>query len=177
MPAELELVHHHPGRLRVRSEALSGAPGEALWARIQQELSGFSGVLGVRHNALSGSVVVEYTPGAIEPDELIDGIGAAAGLALALPASELVARGAKPALGTIRATREINAFVAALTGQRLDLRSLVPVSMLGVAVYSFAVAKQRLPRWDNLTYWAVSLFQTWHAEEIERARSSELPHL
>lgn len=173
MHAELELVHHRPGRLRVRSDALCSSTDDASAARVERIRASVSPVHGVRsiaHNARSGSILVEYVPGDVEPDALVEAIGRAAGLELASRTSGEGARRRTVAEAAIGIARELDAIAGALTGGRADLRVLVPGAMVGLAAYSFAVNKDRLPRWDNLAYWAVALFQSLHSVEIERSR-------
>jgi hypothetical protein len=38
--------------------------------------------------------------------------------------------------------------------------------MTAFAAVSFVVKKDRLPRWDNLAYWAYSIFVSLHPSEI-----------
>lgn len=172
MRPTLELAHHHPGRLRVRSDALArGEEALARFSRVALAIEGRPGVRVVRHNAASGSVLVEYVPGAVEPDALVDAIAAAADLEPPPPDAHERARLRQPALVAIGVTRELNSVAEKILGGRADLRTLVPMAMLGTAAYSFVTGKNRLPRWDNLTYWAFSLFQSLHAEEIARTRS------
>jgi hypothetical protein len=173
MQPNLELVHHRPGRLRVRSDALCEATDEASAsriARIRDAVGGVHGVRSVAHNARSGSILVEYVPGDVEPDAVIEAIGHAAGLELAVPSGDARARGPSIAERVIAAARELDAATAALTGGKADLRTLVPGAMVGLAAISFVVKKDRLPRWDNLAYWAFALFHGLHSVEREGAR-------
>jgi hypothetical protein len=167
-PAEpdqlLELVHHHPGRLRVRAAVLRD--DAELAERITQALEGMPGIARVTHNARTGSVLVEYEPGLVEPDAIAEQIAKTAQLI-----SPFDPRAAKPVFrpagALIEGTRELNAIAEELTGGRVDLRSLVPAALAGAAAYSFAFGKgPRLPRWDNLLWWSYSVFHSLHAREI-----------
>jgi hypothetical protein len=178
-PAEaeiLELVHHHPGRLRVRAPALRDNPDLA--ARITSALEGMPGIARVTYTARTGSVLVEYEPGLALPDAIADRIADTAELI-----SPFDPRAAKPvfrpASALIEGTRELNAVAEELTGGHVDLRALVPAALAGAAAYSFAFGKgPRLPRWDNLLWWSYSVFHSLHAREIAggaRAPASEPP--
>lgn len=79
----LSIVHHLPGRIRLRL-------GAALWgsaARIERDrfrtlLDGLDGIRDVRVNVAVASVVIEYDPEQIPPDNwetLVRGSAAAAG--------------------------------------------------------------------------------------------------
>jgi hypothetical protein len=161
----IELVHHHPGRLRLRASVFQGET-DAL-ARVRARLDALPGIVEVEHNARTGSVLIHYEPGLVEPDDIVAAVAEAADLD---PPRERVRDPNKPALVAIGVTRELNAAVGMLTGGRADLKTLVPAAMVGVGVYSFFAGKgPRLPRWDNLVYWGYQIFTGLHREEIERA--------
>jgi len=171
--APLEIAHHHPGRLRVRSDALcdSDRDGQAR-ERIEQiraALVTVSGVRSLRHNERAGSVLVQYEPGTVDPNTLIDATARAGELEPPLSDEERHAQRPRVARIAIGAARDLNAMASALAGERADLRDLVPLGMLGVAAYSFFTDKRRLPRWDNLAYWAFSIFLTLHTEEMSQS--------
>jgi hypothetical protein len=160
----LELVHHHPGRLRVRAEVLRD--DAELAGRVTRALDGMPGISRVTHSARTGSLLVEYEPGLVEPDAIAERIAHTAQLI-----SPFDPRAAKPifrpASALIDGTRELNAIAQELTGGRADLRSIVPAALAGVAAYSFAFGKgHRLPRWDNLLWWSYSVFASLHARDM-----------
>jgi hypothetical protein len=132
---------------------------------VRTALDGMNGVRSIRLNPAAGSVLVEYEPGEVDPNVLIDVVAFTAELE-APPTDELTAQPRRPARVAIGAARDLNAWADRFTGGRADLRSLVPLAMTGLAAYSFVARKDRLPRWDNLAYWAFSLFQAFHASEI-----------
>ena len=128
-PSEvLELVHHHPGRLRVRAAVLRN--DAELAERVSNALEGMPGITRVTHNAHTGSVLVEYEPGLVEPDAIAERIAATAQLI-----SPFDPRAAKPlfrpAGALIEGARELNAIAEELTGGRADLRSIVPAALAG----------------------------------------------
>lgn len=171
----LELAHHHPGRLRVRANAF-GEGGEERVLRVRAALQGLPGVTAVTHTVQSGSILVEYSPGHAEPDEIIAAIADAAGLGRPLPEEELRRRRAQPALLAIGAARELNALTQELTGFRADLRAIAPMAMAGLAAYSFMHEKgARMPRWDNLLYWSFNIFTMLHRREIDAAGERPKP--
>ncbi len=160
----LELVHHHPGRLRVRARALRD--DAELAARIAVALEGMPGITRVTHSPRTGSVLVEYEPGLVEPDAIALRIAETA--QLISPFDPRAARPVpRPASALIEGARELNAIAQELTGGRADLRSIVPAALAGAAAYSFAFGKvHRLPRWDNLLWWSYSVFASLHARDI-----------
>jgi hypothetical protein len=161
----IELVHHHPGRLRLRAATFQGASEPAL--RVRNRLDALPGIVDVQHTPRTGSLLIRYEPGLVEPDDLVSAVAEAADLGLP---RERVHDPRKPALVAIGVGREINAAITQITGGRADLKTLVPAAMVGVGFYSFLVGKgPRLPRWDNLVYWGYQIFSSLHREEIERS--------
>lgn len=162
----LELVHHHPGRLRVRAESLRD--DEKRIDRVKSALDGMPGITRVVHNAATGSFLVEYEPGLAEPDALVVRIAEVAGLL-----SPFDPRAQKPpprtSMTIIDGARGLNAVANELTGGRADLRVVVPAALAGLAAYSFSREKMRLPRWDNLLWWSYSIFTALHSHEIQTA--------
>jgi hypothetical protein len=183
----LTLVHHHPGRLRLRADAFratdatpptsgegpgqggdppQGTPQPSPFDRVRAALDAEPGIVAVTHNARTGSILVEYQPGLTDSETILSLVAQAAGLDM--PSEESLP-GKKPALIAIDAAREVNELVSDLTGQKTDLRSLVPMGMAALAAYSFAYsAHKRMPRWDNLLYWSYNIFSQLHRREIER---------
>lgn len=161
----LELVHHHPGRLRVRADAF--ARGSAVVDRVREAIEAQPGVTRFSHNARTGTLLVEYQPGLAEPDDVLERIADAAGLER--PGKDAIrAFGRTPAILAVEAARELNAITAELTGSRADLRAIVPAALAALSAYSFVVHKDsRLPRWDNLLYWSYNVFFSLHRREID----------
>jgi hypothetical protein len=161
----LELAHHHPGRLRVRADALIDA--HDVVQAIRESLDAVPGILSVRYTAQTGSLLLEYEPGHADPDDIILRIAEAADLDPPLDEAALRERRARPALLAIGATRELNRLAEDVTGGRADLRGIIPAALAGLAVYSFIEEKQRMPRWDNLLYWGFNIFTMLHRREMD----------
>jgi Heavy metal associated domain 2 len=70
---EIDVVHHVPGRLRLRSARLKGnaRAGE----EAQLHLAQLTGVTSAKANACTGSLLVEYDPAVIPPGRVIDVLG------------------------------------------------------------------------------------------------------
>jgi len=167
-PEPLELVHHHPGRLRVRASAFRVADeaSRAVVAMLEQ----LTGIVTVEHATRTGSILVRYEPGLVEPDALLERIARAAELDLPVDSREARRLRASPAILAIDATRELNEAVHELTGFRADLRALAPAGLAALAAYAFAQQEgERLPRWDNLLYWSYNVFTALHRREIDAA--------
>ncbi len=166
----LELAHHHPGRLRVRSDALCRPDRDPAarqrFENVRTILEMTRGVRGLRLAADAGSILVEYEPGEVDPNELIDTIADAADLEPPLSEEERAKHEVRPSAYAIGAARRLDRLTRELTGGRADLRDVVPMAMTAVAAYAFVTKKERLPRWDNLVYWAYSIFLALHTDEI-----------
>jgi Heavy metal associated domain 2 len=161
----LTLVHHHPGRLRVRAGCFrEGDAVDVVRAALDVE----PGISAFSHNARTGSLLVEYEPGLADAEAILSTIAQAAGLEMPADIGTEVAK--KPALIAIDAAREANELVAELTGHQTDLRTLVPMGLAALAVYSAGASKHELlPRWDNLLYWSYNIFCHLHGREIQES--------
>ena len=171
----LRLVHHHPGRLRVRADILRG-DGSAAAADLRAALLDQPGVRSVVHNGFTGSVLIEYQPGQIEPDAILSRAANAAGLDGVIDEAQLPRDPDKPAEGVVLGVRVLNEVARAFTGDRTDLRMLVPAALAGAAVVSF-LRRPILPRWDSLLWWSYSTFRDLNAEAFDRAGRIDLSHL
>jgi hypothetical protein len=170
----LSLIHHHPGRLRVRAEAFrSDAPGHAA-DRVRAALEAEPGITAVSHKPRTGSLLVEYQPGLADPEAILARIAGAAGLDP--PVDDALTRPREPALVAIDAARELNDIVHEITGYQTDLRTLVPAGLAALAAYSFVASEhERMPRWDNLMYWSYAIFSQLHGREIAAAGARPAP--
>ena len=158
----LRVVHHHPGRLRVRARSLerdasrTRAAVEAMRRR--------KDVAGVRAQDLTGSILVEYDPERVDGGALLEALANALQLSVEVtPARKSVAR------AITDAARAADERVSVLTRGRLNLRSGVPVAMGIGSVASLLWARdRRAPRWDNLLYWAFACFMALNHEPERR---------
>ena len=164
----LKLVHHHPGRLRVRATVFEkDAP--ALVA-VRARLDALAGIVEVAHTATTGSLLIVYQPGMVEPDTIVAVVAEAA--ELDLPRDE-PRDPRRPALIAIGVGHELNAAVEELTGRRANLATIVPAALAGFAAFSWLKHEDsRLPRWDNLLYWSWSVFRDLNRRSIAEAARS-----
>jgi hypothetical protein len=169
---ELRVIHHHPGRLRLRSRALEGASGTPLRTKACVALRGMVGVRDVRASAETGSILATYAPELVTADAIIGAVSRSTGIAVGI-------REAKPghedrlAYVTIDAVREVNTFVQELTQHRADLRLLVPATLAALSVWSVAEKGPHLPGWDNLLFWSYSVFVKLNERQIHAPRQQE----
>jgi hypothetical protein len=167
----LQLVHHHPGRLRVRADRFR--VDEEAVAHVREGVERIRGVTRFEHSVRTGSLLVEYQPGVAEPEQILAFIADAADLDRYSPK---VAVPQEPGLVAIEAVREVNAITYELTGKRFDLRTMVPAGLATMAAYAFLEQRgERLPRWDNLLYWSYQIFVQFHRREVNDPPPASVP--
>jgi hypothetical protein len=182
-PAEthppLRLVHHHAGYLRVRTAAFLGADDASSIVVAARTAAG--AVPGFRSwslNPKTGSVVIQYEPGALEPDDLLKHIAKSAGLPGVDVATPRKMNREEVVSSFLDKVQGVNQTVSHLTGGRADLRELTPAALAVVSVVSFIVNDERgrLPHWMSALYRSYRIFMHWHRPEVrtrERAARQE----
>ena len=167
----LRLVHHHPGYLRIQADAfIEAAEDSAVVTAARTAAESSPGFGSWSFHASTGSAVVQYDPGTMEADDLLHHIAKRAGL-----------RGVEHAISTgsqmnrqglVRAfvdtVQDVNQVVGQLTGERADLRELVPVALAVTSVVSFVLDgdRGRLPNWSSALYHSYRVFMQWHQREV-----------
>jgi hypothetical protein len=170
------LVHHHPGYLRAQANAFLGSEDNS--SPVKQARKTAQDVPGFRrwtHNPRTGSIVVEYDPGRLDPDRLLDQIAKKAGLERVVADVHSTVHRKELLAGFLDAVQEVNGIIGRATGEKADLRELVPVALGAVSVVSFIVGERggaRMPRWDSALYRGYRIFMQWHREEV-RMRERE----
>lgn len=172
----LRLVHHHPGYLRVRAAVfLQPREDDPVVAAARAAAEGVAGFRSWSLNPVTGSVVIQYEPGAIEADDLLKHIAQRAGFS----GVEITTHGKsnrRELVGTfLDGVQDINRAMGELTSERADLRELVPLALVAVSVVSFVVNDERgrLPHWFSALYRSYRIFMQWHRREVRtRERAS-----
>jgi hypothetical protein len=165
------VVHHLPGRLRVR------LPRAQRTAQLLQQLRGFvEGLGGVRQveiNPVTGSLLVYYEP---ESEEQIhgllrsqaDGFGSPPGLtdadelaATIEKEAEFLAAHSEVALQVVQAVKSLNREVRVATDNAVDLKVLLPP---GLAVWAFLEhgVEAATPLWVTLAIFSFNSFVSLH---------------
>jgi len=162
-------VHHHPGYLRIRADAfLQPKENDPVVAAAQAAAESVPGFRSWILNPRTGSVVIQYEPGAVEPDDLLKHVakrGGFHGVEIATPAKlnrqEVVSR-------FLDMVQSVNRAVDQLTGGRADLREVGPVALAALSVVSFIVNdnRGRLPQWSSALYHSYRVFKHWHRPEV-----------
>jgi hypothetical protein len=165
----LRLVHHHPGRLRARAnvflDAKEDSPAVVAARTAAVTTAGFRSW---SHHPKTGSIVVEYQPGGVDPDVLLERIATQTGLrGVVHDTADQVHREELVNI-LLDSVKSLNRLAAEMTAGRADLRELVPGALAFTSVVSFVLNpdQRRLPRWDNALWWGYRVFQQWHCKEI-----------
>jgi hypothetical protein len=165
----LYLVHHHPGYLRIRAGAFVRPEDDSSVATAAQTAA--EAVPGVRSwslNPKTGSVVVEYDPGRLDADDLLKHIAKGAGLrGVEIPAGRNMNR-QELVSAFLDTVQDVNQVVSELTGERADLRELVPVALAATSLVAFVLNEDRgrLPHWSSALYRSYRIFMHWHRREV-----------
>jgi hypothetical protein len=178
MEQNAEVMHHIPGRMRVKVPRLKGK-SRAL-AKIKESVSQMPGVTSVDTNITTGSVLVNYDPKAFkqfqtsladhaetnqlfsfkppeltEVDEMADKIEVEA---------EFLAEHSEVARAVVNACKQLNAEVKRSTRNMVDLKVLVP---LALAAYTFTRQDPMMstPLWVTLGIFSFHSFLALHGQQ------------
>jgi len=175
----LRLVHHHPGYLRVRAAVFLGVDDAShIVAAARTAAESVPGFRSWSLNPKTGSAVIEYEPGAVEPDDLLKHVAKSAGLRGVEVATRHKTTRQEVVSSFLDKVQGANQTVNHLTGGRADLRELIPAALAVVSVISFIENdyRSRLPHWMSALYRGYRIFMQWHRPEVrtrERAARQE----
>lgn len=165
----LRLVHHHAGYLRLRAAAfLQSDANGAIMRAARSAAETAAGFRSWSFNPKTGSVVIQYDPGALEVDDLLKHIARDAGFRGVEVATRIKANRKELVSTFLDRVQDVNQVVSQLTGDRADLRELVPAALLVTAIVSFLVndPSSRLPNWFSSLYRSYRVFMHWHRREV-----------
>ena len=167
---EAQVVHHIPGRMRIKAPFLRSAGADS--QQISQLLAPLEGLKQVNFSPITGSVLLHYDPeiDAEFTERLTEHVQRTLGLNL-LPATEdgVISRNNTTSVATsvmrdIRLTREIYSFfnrinhdVKNATDNVFDLKSLVPIGLAGLALVR-AGSAVTTPLWVTLGIFSFTSF-------------------
>ncbi len=168
------VVHHIPGRLRVRLPRAGRHPRQL--RELRDFIQGLEGVHSVEINPVTGSILVHYHPESHEQiQSLLDTARQAQELTEAPPelteADELAAKIEKEAeflaahselaLHVVNSVKTLNRGIREATGNTVDLKVLLPA---GLAVWAFfkAGADVATPLWVTLAIFSFHSFVALH---------------
>jgi len=165
----LRLVHHHPGYLRVRADAFFQADEDkpiVTAARTAAETA--PGFRSLSLNPKTGSVVIQYEPGAVEADDLLKHVAKCAVFQGVEIATRTKVDRQEVVSGFLDTVQGINRVIDQFTGGRADLRELAPAALAAVSVISFVLNQNRgrWPEWSGALYHSYRIFMHWHRPEV-----------
>jgi hypothetical protein len=164
----LRLLHHHAGYLRIHARAfLQPADDTSVLTAAQTAAEAVPGFRCWSFNPKTGTVVVEYDPGTLEADDLLNHIAKSAGFR-GVESSTGGTMNREELVGAfLDSVQDVNQVVSQLTGDRMDLRELVPVALAATSVASFVLNddRGRLPSWNSAIYHSYRIFMQWHRRE------------
>jgi hypothetical protein len=151
------VVHHFPGRFRVRAERFRASPEVA--KKVMETVEGEDGVLELRASPLTGSLVVLYDTSRIQLPSLIHTILAAGNFSGVQADSAIDGVPSESGGQRIRtAVGRFNDAIQSGTRGRLDLRTAAPGTLAGLGLLSFLFGRRPLPAWYDLLFWSFVTF-------------------
>jgi hypothetical protein len=119
-------------------------------------------------NPKTGSVVVEYDPETVEADDLLKHIAKSAGFRGVEISNRTKMNRQQLVSGFLDTVQGVNRVVSQLTGERADLRELVPAALVAFSAVSFVfyADRGRLPEWFSTLYRSYRVFMHWHRPEV-----------
>lgn len=158
---------HYPGRMRVRVPR--SQRNSTAMENIRSQIVGTDGVRNIYTNTSTGGVLVEYDPGVIDPQAILE-LGRAANLISDI--ESFVSRGTE-AIGwktpspsaqqVIDSMRKFNSSVLWMTRGLMDARMAVPLVLLALSIGRALMSEQRsVTPWHSLMWYAYSVFVHWN---------------
>src|SRR5436190_16735541 len=157
----LDIVHASPGRIRLR-EHTNGfiARGHESFDVACARLNHLAGVAEIRFVPLARSIVVEFDPEEQTVDDVLSEIEGA-GVHVETPPEPSATRpGGASSVGDAIADAGSRADVrlSEVSGQTIDMRTVVPLAFLGLAARAYAKGPRKGPEWHQLLWYAFDSF-------------------
>jgi hypothetical protein len=166
---EAHVVHHIPGRMRIRAPFLKGAV--AYSQQINELLAPIEGVEQVDFSPITGSVLLHYDPESFEQftDRVTEHVQQTLGVKLLGAKTNGAGESrqhtiATPVIGDTKLTREISSFfnrandqIKGAADNNFDLKGLVPI---GLALYALSKvgSAATTPLWVTLAIFSFTSF-------------------
>jgi hypothetical protein len=171
---KVEIVHHVPGRMRLRFER--GVDVVESAHKLETALAGVPGLKGLDLRPAARSVVIQYAPTEIEPGYTFEDRLLEAGIEFLTQEIRAAARVAgKTAVGDsiVRFAKSRNVELEKASNGLVDLRDAVPLSLVGLGLLKvFQGSLTRVPYY-NLIYYGYSIFVNLHNHYNGTPRTQE----
>ena len=144
----LDISHSIDGRVRVRSEQLKN---EKLGQMVNVQLTKIDGINKVKHTGITGSLLVEYDPARVDKELLIGAIIKLIGL------EEQMMKMQRSIIyeEVQHANQAVNQAMLDKTSGMMDVRTLLPISFIGMATYKILSTGQlTTPSSVTMLWWA-----------------------
>ncbi len=165
VPDSARVVHHVPGRMRLRFDR--GVNVGSAADRLRSSLAEHTGIQAVEPRPQSNSVIVRYDAAVMDIQRMLDeGFPAAAVelLEAVPPAIARVASGTAVGRVVVKAVDRANTRLDRATGGLLDFRDVLPLSLFGLSIRRLVQAGFEPVPWYNLLYYSFSTFSMLHGE-------------
>ena len=182
---DVKVVHHIPGRLRVRLSQARRNP--ILLRELHDLVKGFGGVRQVEINPATGSILVHYDPETPEQIntlirnrsgdngvDLMPDLGGVEDMAENIQKeAEFLAAHSELARNVVNTVKALNQEVRVATGNAVDLKVLLPA---GLAVWAFLKAGTEIstPLWVTLAIFSFNSFVALHSHTTLHVTSHEM---
>ncbi len=168
------VVHHIPGRLRVKLPRSRRDP--ALIKELRDFVAGLGGVRRVEVNPLTGSILVHYQPesqeqiqtllqtarGSSQHADLLPDLADSEDLAHTIEQeTEFLAAHSDLAQYIVNSIKALNRAVREATGNAVDLKVLLPAG-LAIWAYLKSTTEAATPLWATLAIFSFNSFVTLH---------------
>ena len=172
----LRLVHHHPGYIRAWAKAFVEVKEDSIvLTKVRSAVESTPGFVRWSHNPETGSIVVEYRPGSVNPDDLLGQVVTSAGFTGIQEVIHNSDHRKRLVKGLLDGVQDVNSIFYEATGKRADLRELIPVALLLNSAVSFVLGEKRgrLPSWDSSLYKGYKIFTQFHRSEVRKREKRE----
>ena len=159
--ADISVMHHIPGRLRVR------LPAEVSGRRIEQRLLQHAGVKAVRRSRRARSLVIEYEPSQTDASGILEVLASVLGLPPEAISDPDRKTSTPLSRAFVHAVRRLDRRVVNLTNHHVDLQSLLALSLVAWALRQILGGRARELPWSTALWYAYELFRH-HAQRAPR---------
>jgi hypothetical protein len=136
-------------------------------ARVRSALVGIPSIRSIDHKPFTGSLLIEYEPGMVEPDQILSRIVTAGGLAGVVDEATLRREAPSTAETLVTGAHRLNDIVRQVTGGRSDLRMMIPATFATAGVFSL-LTRPVSPSWDSFLYWSYVFFVDLNRHAVEK---------
>ena len=161
--ARARVVHHAPGRMRLRFEKGADVPEAA--RRLEAACGEVPGVRAIELRPAARSIILRYNPAELEPQRLLDEVHLTASVKLVEEGAHLQARepdGTAVGQSVLGAFGVANTRVRKVTRGIVDLRDAFPLALLGLGIRRVIQGNLEAVPWYVLLFYGYATFSDLH---------------